>query len=131
MQRFEPAEGKRLVQAALDAADAAAPALPEDARVALARGVALSLLGRGQEAVRVLDAAIAAGERPELSLCLGRARAVAGDEAGADRAFFRTAWASSFALGTLPKGLREALLVRVGEREQAFREGRVDGAPPL
>lgn len=113
------------------AARDAATWLPGDARPPLHRAVALMLLARTTEAIDVLDAAIRAGERPELTLNLGRARFQGGDRAGADRAYLRAAWAAPAVLATLPRPMRTELLDRVAQHEDALREGRVTTAPPL
>ena len=119
------------VQSALTQAQHAAGSLPGDQRPALASAIALLLLHRGTEAAAVLDAAIAAGERPELTLNLGRACGIAGDEAGAQAAFLRTAWASPPAIATLPAAIRAPLLERVKQLEEDLRAGRLQEVPPL
>lgn len=112
-------------------ARAACERLPADPRADLLLSVALILQGRGSEAITVLDAAIADGERPELTLSLGRARAVLKDEAGADAAFLRTAWASDVALATLPKAKRLEVRALAKRWEEDLRAGRRDAPPPL
>lgn len=119
------------VETALDQAHAAMAASPADSRAALAASIALLLLQRAGEAKPILEHAIAAGERPELTLNLGRARGALGDEAGAQAAFLRSAWASPAAIATLPSTLRASLLERVRALEDALREGQLDRAPPL
>ncbi len=119
------------VQQAGDLAQASMVALPGDARAAHLLGIALILQGRGAEAIEVLEAAIMQGERPELTLNLGRARSLLGDEAGAQRAFLRTAWASPLAIASLPGPMREALQQQVRELETELRGGRLAQPPPL
>ena len=119
------------VEAALGQARAAMAASPADSRAALAASVALLLLQRPGEAKPILEHAIAAGERPELTLNLGRARGALGDETGAQAAFLRSAWASPAAIATLPSALRASLLERVRTLEDALRAGHLDRAPPL
>lgn len=109
----------------------AAALLPDDPRTALAASVALLLLQRGAEAQAILNAAIAQGERPELTLNLGRARGILGDQSGAQAAFLRAAWASPGAIATLPAALRAPLLARVSELEVELRAGRLREVPPL
>jgi hypothetical protein len=82
------------VAIAAEEAKTAAKHLPGDARAPMLEGIALILAGKGAAALAVLDAAIAAGERPELTINQGRARAILGDMAGANAAYLRTAWAS-------------------------------------
>ncbi|MCQ4165830.1 hypothetical protein [Tahibacter harae] len=122
--RQDAAQGLRL-------AGQAAAALPGDARVTLARAVGLLLSGRGGEAASLLDAAVAASERPEFTLNLGRARTTQGDSAGADAAYLRTAWASAQATATLPRALRETLQRQVAELEARLRAGNLPAPPPL
>lgn len=117
-------------QALVDA-QRAGQRLPGDPRAPLAEGLALLFQQRGREAAAVLTAAIAQGERPELTLNLGRARGISGDAAGADAAFLRTAWASPASIATLPAAMRADLSQRVGTLETALREGRLEMAPPL
>lgn len=119
------------VQAALAEAQLAATHLPGDPRPALSASIALLLLHRGSEAAAILEAAIAAGERPELTLNLGRARGILGDESGAQAAFLRTAWASPPAIATLPAAMREQLIDRVKLLEEDLRAGRLRQIPPL
>lgn len=119
------------VETALGEARAAMAALPGDPRAPLAASIALLLLKRSDEAKAILERAIASGERPELTLNLGRARGTLGDEAGAQAAFLRTAWASPAAIATLPAPLRASLIERVSALEGALRDGRLDRAPPL
>jgi predicted Zn-dependent protease len=119
------------VRIAGDAARAAAVALPGDPRPPLQQGIALILQGRSKEAIEVLDAAIAEGDRPELTINLGRARSATGDDAGAAAAYLRTAWASPAAISTLPSALRDTLQAEVAQREAALRAGQLDAPPPL
>jgi len=119
------------VQIALAQAQRASTYLPGDQRPALSATIALLLLHRGAEAVAILDAAIAQGERPELTINLGRARGILGDEEGARAAFLRTAWASPASVATLPSALREPLLDQVKQLEGDLRAGRLQRIPQL
>ncbi len=116
---------------ALHLAQQAVSARPGDPRPLQSESVALLLLRRGDQAVALLEPAVAAGERPELTLNLGRARGIGGDEKGSDAAFLRTAWANPSAIATLPKSMRGPLLDRVKELEQQLHEGRLQQPPPL
>ncbi len=127
-------QGAAAVAAAADAvtlAAAAARALPGDPRPPLPGAIAAMLLGRPEVAIALLDAAISEGERPEFTVNLGRARAMQGDAAGADRAYLRSAWASELALATLPAAMRDDLLARVRVLEVALHQGTLDAPPPL
>jgi hypothetical protein len=119
------------VETALDDAQRALAALPGDPRPPLAASIALLMLKRSGEAKAVLERALASGERPELTLNLGRARGTLGDESGAQAAFLRTAWASPAAIATLPSSMRSTLLEQVHALEQDLRAGRLAHAPPL
>jgi hypothetical protein len=110
---------------------AAGLVLPGDARAVMLEGVALILSGQSQQAIEVLEAGVALGERPEFTINLGRARAAVGDEAGARAAFLRSGWASPTALGTLPKPVRDALLLEIQQLESELRSGRLQAPPPL
>jgi hypothetical protein len=120
-----------LTQEALQLAQTTAAALPDDPRPIQSASIALLMLKRGKEAVALLEPAIAAGERPELTINLGRARGISGDEAGANAAFLRTAWANPSSVATLPAAIRGPLLERVKDLEQQLRDGRLHEAPPL
>lgn len=109
----------------------AAAALPGDPRAILTQSIALIMTGRGQQAVALLDGAIAAGERPEFTINLGRARTTLGDEAGANAAYLRTAWASPQAIATLPKAMREDLQRQVERLDAQLRAGQLSAPPPL
>lgn len=116
---------------ALRLARQAVSALLGDPRPIQTASVALLLLRRGEEAIALLTPAIAAGERPELTINLGRARGIGGDEKGATAAFLRTAWANPAAIATLPKTIREPLLEQVKDLEAQLRDGRLQQPPPL
>jgi hypothetical protein len=106
-------------------------ALPGDARPIQSASVALLLLQRGKDAIALLEPAIAAGERPELTINLGRARGISGDDTGATAAFLRTAWSNPAEIATLPKSIREPLLGQVKELEQQLRDGHLKQPPQL
>jgi hypothetical protein len=119
------------VERASNAAQAAAQGLPHDMRPVLFGAIAAILQQRSEQAATMLEAAIARGERPELTLNLGRARTALRDDAAADRAYLRTAWASRAAIATLPKAMRETLDARVAQLENDLRDGRLSAPPPL
>lgn len=109
---------------------AARDVLPGDLRPPHSAAIALLMLRRLPEASAVLESAIAHGDRPELSVNLGRVRASQGDMAGAERAWLHSAWAQPRALDTLPAAQREPILARLAALETALREGRHEGLPP-
>lgn len=121
----------RQVALAETLAGQAAAALPGDPRAVLTQSIALIMTGRGASAASLLDAAIAAGERPEFTINLGRARTTLGDEAGADAAYLRTAWASPHAMATLPRAMREDFQRQVEHLDAQLRAGQLDAPPPL
>lgn len=125
------ADAWRATEQALLAARQAARRLPGDPRPPLAEGLAMLFQQRGPEAAATLTAAVAQGERPELTLNLGRARGISGDAAGADAAFLRTAWASPASIGTLPAAMRDDLSARVRLLEIALHEGTLKAPPPI
>jgi len=118
-------------QHARAAAATAATLLPADPRAALIEAVALMLLGQSDAAQSVLSRAIAAGERPELTLNLGRARFQGGDEAGAHRAYLRSAWAAPAAIATLPRAMQDELNAEVARLEIELQAGRLRAPPSL
>lgn len=119
------------IDAAITDADRARAALPDDPRTALAAALPRIMLARAGEARAILEAAIAAGERPELTLNLGRALAAEGDDGAAQAAFLRAAWASPTITATLPRATREAIATAIAEREAGLRAGRLSAVPPL
>lgn len=110
-------------------AASAANAMPGDPRAPLLQGIALILAGRGRDALVVLDAAVEAGERPELTINQGRARTLLGDPAGAHAAYLRTAWASPLAVESLPRAMRDALSIEVARLEGELRSGALSAVP--
>lgn len=125
------AEAQSAATQARETAHRAALLLPGDARPALLEAIALIMMRRGPEAIQVLDAAIAQGERPELTINLGRARGISGDEPGAMTAFLRTAWTNSGAVASLPAALRGRLLEQVNTLDAELQAGRLAAPPPL
>lgn len=119
------------VEKALDDARRAMTTLPGDPRPPLAASIALLMLKRADEARVILEDAVASGERPELTLNLGRARGTLGDERGAQAAFLRTAWGSPASIATLPSSMRGPLLGQVDALEHDLYAGRLVQAPPL
>lgn len=104
---------------------------PGETRAVLVTGTALTLLRQADAARSLLDAKVRSGERPELLLALGRARAAAGDEPGARAAFLRAAWASPLSVQTLPQALRNELLNEVARMDRELRDGQLRAAPAL
>ncbi|MES2932485.1 MAG: hypothetical protein V4805_03240 [Pseudomonadota bacterium] len=124
-------EAQHGIEQARNLAHLARLQLPTDSRAPLLEAVALILGRQGAAAIQVLDAAIAQGERPELTINLGRARGISGDEKGATAAFLRTAWANPGAISTLPAAMRAPLLDQVTSLEAELRAGRMMEPPPL
>jgi hypothetical protein len=106
-------------------------ALGPDPRPALLEGTAWLVLRRGADAQAVLQRGLRSGERPELTIMLGRARGLSGDDAGARQAFLRTAWINPYSIDTLPAAIREPLLAQVRALEQELTRGNVIAIPPL
>lgn len=109
----------------------AAASLPGDPRAVLTQSIALIMTRRGADAVTLLSRAITAGERPEFTINLGRARTTLGDEAGANAAYLRTAWASPQATATLPKAMRDDFQRQVERLDAQLRAGQLSAPPPL
>ncbi len=108
-----------------------ARALQQDARRLLAQATALTILGRGREAIELIAPEIARAERPELLVALGRAHASTGNDTAARAAFLRAAWIAPASLSTLPKRLRDELLVRTAEIESELARVPNTAPPPL
>jgi len=124
-------EALRQAQLAGALAEQAHAALSDDPRATLAHAIALIMTSRGADAEALLGAAIASGERPEFTINLGRARTTLGDEAGANAAYLRTAWASPQATATLPKAMREDFQRQVEQLDAQLRAGQLKTPPPL
>jgi hypothetical protein len=120
-----------VTQEALHFAQLAAAFLSDDPRPVQSASIALLMLQRGDEAIALLEPAIRAGERPELTINLGRARGISGNAVGADAAFLRTTWINPASTASLPSAIRQPLLVRVKEMEQQLRDGHLHEPPPL
>lgn len=120
----------RVVTHAATLALAARDVLPGDLRPPHSAAIALLMLRRLADASAVLESAIAHGDRPELSVNLGRVRASMGDMAGAERAWLHSAWAQPRSLDTLPAAQREPILAQLPGLESRLRAGRTDDLPP-
>ncbi len=117
------------VNAALDAARSVRAHAPEHATAVQVEGMALILTGQGDAARDHFRAAIAAGERPEFWVNLGRAYALLGDDERAQRCFLRAAWESEHALATLPKAARAAIVERMHGLESELARGTLVALP--
>lgn len=129
-QRRGP-EARAALQEAESRLRAQSAAAATEPRLALARGVALILLGDGREAAALLAEAIAHGERAELVLNYGRALAASGNDAAARAAFLRAAWASEQAIASLPAPVRAELMQQVVQWEAKLAAGELPAPPPL
>jgi hypothetical protein len=109
----------------------AATALGSDPRPPLLEGTAWLILRLGPDARATLERGIRQGERPELTIMLGRARGLSGDDAGARQAFLRTAWINPYSIDTLPAAIREPILAQVRALEQELTRGTVIAVPAL
>jgi Flp pilus assembly protein TadD len=128
--QLNEAAKERLSQA-VAAARTAQMDLPGDPRPALTQAIAYLILQQYPAAESVLLLAISQGERPELTLNLGRARGSMGDQAAAERAFVRTAWISQAGIKTLPKTLRERIFSEVTRLDGQLRNGQLVSSPSL
>lgn len=129
--QIAPAQARPAIERAAALSRQALETLPGDARATLAAGSAMTMLGQGGDALRLLEAQVARAERPELLVALGRARAAAGDDVGARAAFLRAAWASPPSITTLPRAVRAELLDEVARQDRALRDGQLQTPPPL
>lgn len=124
-------DGDRLatVNAALVAARSVRAHAPDHATAIQVEGLALIVTRQGDAATRHFRAAIAGGERPEYWVNLGRAYALDGDEARAQRCFLRAAWQSEHALATLPKVARVVVLEKLRVLEAELARGSLTALP--
>ncbi len=120
-----------VAQRAQQMAARAGTVLETDPRPALLEGTAWLILRRGPDARAALERGIRHGERPELTIMLGRARGISGDDPGARQAFLRTAWINPYSIDTLPAAIREPILEQVRALEQELTRGNVIAVPPL
>ena len=129
--RVPPSDAQRVAGEADRLAVRAGASLSDDPRPWLASGIARLIERRPQQALEALQHARSLGERPEVTINIGRARGVGGDAAGAHRAFVRTAWINPAAVATLPAALRRQVLDEVSEQEARLVRGELDAPPPL
>lgn len=109
----------------------ASASLGDDPRPPMASGIARLIQRRPGPALEALTLARALGERPELTINIGRARGIAGDASGAHRAFVRTAWINPPAVSTLPSAIRRQVLEETAELEAQLVRGELTAPPPL
>jgi hypothetical protein len=129
--KVEFSQRARVVGEALALAESAAWQLPHDARRELVVASALTILGRGGEALARLGPEVVRAERPELVVALGRAYASTGDDISARAAFLRAGWAAPASLATLPRAARDDLLNQATALGAQLVTGQLTTAPPL
>ena len=123
------------VRAALDRiaelASAAAADLPGDPRPRVLAASARLVSGRTREALDLYRDALAAGERAEIDLNLGRAHALAGNAPEAQVALRRALWISPALSAALPNPIAKKLLDDVARLENELRAGLLREPPGL
>ncbi|MGH9366450.1 MAG: hypothetical protein ACRD3M_02090 [Thermoanaerobaculia bacterium] len=109
----------------------AAPDLPGDPRPRVLAGSAKLVAGSPREALDFYRDALATGERAEIDLNVGRARALAGERPEAQAALLRALWISPALSASVPEPLSERLLEEVARLENELRAGLLSAPPPL
>jgi len=112
-------------------AESAAAGLPGDTRPLVLAGSAHLTAGRPERAEELYAAATAAGgERAEVDMNVGRARALRARDEQARAAFLRAGWISPALLATLPASVADPIRSEVARLESELRAGRLKEPPP-
>ncbi len=112
------------------AAAATARHLPGDSRGWVLGGSSQLVAGNAERALGFYRDALAAGERAEIHLNLGRAEALLGREDAAEAAFVRAVWISPALLQAVPQGFAARVQGELGRLEAELAAGRLSAPPP-
>lgn len=112
-------------------AASAARALPGDSRGLVLAGSCQLVAGNSDRALAFYRQALAAGERAEIHLNLGRAEALLGRSDAAQTAFVRSVWISPVLLRAVPPGFVDPVRSEIERLEGELRAGRLTAPPPL
>jgi tetratricopeptide (TPR) repeat protein len=112
-------------------ASAAARALPGDSRGSVLAGSCHLVAGDSDRALVFYRRALAAGERAEIDLNVGRAQALLGRTEAAQRAFVRSVWISPALLRAVPPGFVGPVSAEIARLEAELRAGRLRQPPPI
>jgi cytochrome c-type biogenesis protein CcmH/NrfG len=105
--------------------------LPGDPRPWVLAGSAHLTAGRPERALELYGTALdRSGERAEVDLNIGRARALLGQETESRGAFLRAGWISPALLATLPAEVANPVRAEVARLEEELRSGRLQAPPP-
>ena len=130
LDRADDAERAESLIAVGQSALAVAERLPGDPRPWILAGSAYLLTGQPERALENYRAALAAGERAEIDLNIGRAHTLARRRENAQAAFLRAGWISPEILAVLAEPVRRPLLAEIARLSEELSAGRL-AAPPL
>lgn len=111
------------------AAISAAPDLPGDSRAWVLAGSCQLVNGHADRALEYYREGLAAGERAEIHLNVGRAHAALGEPDFADSSFLRAVWISPALLKGVPKEFAPRIEAELKRLEADLASGRLP-APP-
>ncbi len=112
-----------------DAAVSAAPDLPGDSRAWVIAGSCQLVRRDAERALRYYREGLAAGERAEIHLNVGRAHAMLDEPDYADASFLRAVWISPALLRAVPRELAPRVSTELRNLEADLTSGRLS-APP-
>jgi tetratricopeptide (TPR) repeat protein len=111
------------------AAVSAAPDLPGDSRAWVLAGSCQLVRQQGERALEYYREGLAAGERAEIHLNVGRAHVLLGESDYADASFLRAVWISPALLKGVPKEFTARVETELKGLEADLASGRLS-APP-
>lgn len=111
------------------AAVSAAPDLPGDSRAWVLAGSCQLVLRNAERALSFYREGLAAGERAEIHLNVGRAHALLDEPDYADASFLRAVWISPVLLRAVPKEFAPRVKTELQNLEADLKGGRLS-APP-
>ena len=111
------------------AAAAIAPDLPGDSRAWVLAGSCQLVAGNAERALGFYREGLAAGERAEIHLNVGRAHSLLGQPDYADAAFLRAVWISPALLRAVPREFAGRVETELRGLEAEMKSGRLS-APP-
>jgi tetratricopeptide (TPR) repeat protein len=111
------------------AAVSAAPDLPGDSRAWVVAGSCQLVMRNAERALGLYREGLAAGERAEIHLNVGRAHAMLGEPDYAQAAFLRAVWISPVLLRAVPPEFAPKVETELRSLEADLKSGRLP-APP-
>jgi hypothetical protein len=123
--RDTPAILERVTAAAVAAADG----LPGDSRAWILAGSCQLVIGKAERALSFYREGLAAGERAEIHLNVGRAHAMLDHPDYAEAAFLRAVWISPVLLRAVPREFVPRVETELHKLEADLKSGRLSTPP--